>query len=660
MAAHAPIGLARYPPNPMHLYSGPSPQFVEDATLNAIGDKIADSFFEHYRYKAPQSEVASWRNSLSAMANVVRHGDLTDHGVVVEWQLPLSSRRLDVMFTGHNPEGQPLGVIVELKQWSTVEPTHVPECVVTFVGQRKREVLHPSAQVGQYRQYLADTHSAFTSGEIGLLSCAFLHNMQFDPEGEMFAPRHADILQVSPAFTGDKTTDLSDYLRLHLGNGGGIPVLETVLRGKYAPHKRLLDHTAQMIQGSPEYVLLDEQKVVFNSVLAKVSEQHATDEKAVFVINGGPGTGKSVIALNLVAELVKAGYVTHHATGSKAFTENVRRIVGTKASALFKYFNSYLDVEPNTLDVIVCDEAHRIRQVSHTRFTAKAKRTDRPQVEDLIDAAKVAVFFIDDLQVVRPGETGSGALITSAAGKFDASVFDYELEAQFRCGGSDGFIQWVDNTLDIRKTPTVLFEDDDQFDFDVVDSPRELQALINQKAAQGHSARMVAGFCWPWSKPNDDGFLVDDVKVDDWTMPWNARGDAGRLAEGIPKSSFWASDPGGVDQVGCVYTAQGFEFDYVGVVFGRDLVYRGRQGWVGQPEFSHDSVVKGAAKDSLERFTELVKQTYRVLLTRGLKGCYVHFEDAQTRDFVLSRLEISTRLDEGLESEVEETVREEA
>jgi len=644
----------------MHLYSGPSPQFVEDATLNAIGDKIADSFFEHYRYKASPAEVASWQNSLIRMANVVQHGELMDHGVVVEWQLPLSSRRLDVMLTGHNPQGQPHGVIVELKQWSTVEPTHVPECVVTFVGQRKREVLHPSAQVGQYRQYLADTHSAFTSGEIGLLSCAFVHNMQYDAEGEMFAPRHADILQVSPVFTGDKSTDLSDYLRLHLGNGGGIPVLETVLRGKYAPHKRLLDHTAKMIQGHSEYVLLDEQKVVSNSILAKVAERHSTDEKAVFVINGGPGTGKSVIALNLIAELVKAGYVTHHATGSKAFTENVRRIVGTKASALFKYFNSYLDVEPNTLDVVVCDEAHRIRQVSHTRFTPKAKRTDRPQVEELIDAARVSVFFIDDLQVVRPGEAGSAALITAAAQKFDAPVFPYELEAQFRCGGSDEFIQWVDNTLDIQKTPTVLFEDNDQFDFDIVDSPRELQALINQKAAQGHSARLAAGFCWPWSNPTNEGRLVDDVVIDDWRMPWNAKADGGSLAEGIPKSSFWASDPNGLDQVGCIYTAQGFEFDYVGVVFGRDLVYRGREGWVGQPEFSHDSVVKSAAKDSIEAFTSLVKQTYRVLLTRGLKGCYVYFEDAQTRDFVLSRLEVSGAPAESEESPVDEAVREEA
>ena len=314
---------------------------------------------------------------------------------------------------------------------------------------------------------------------------------------------------------------------------------------------------------------------------------------------------------------------------------------------MFKFFNSYRGEEPEALDVLVCDEAHRIRQFSHDRFTKKSDRTDRPQVDELIDVAKVSVFFIDDLQVVRPGETGSADLIRNAAEHAGASVLEYELEAQFRCGGSDGFVQWVDNTLDIRKTPTVLFEPDDQFEFDVVDSPRELQALINQKAAQGATARLVAGFCWPWSEPNHDGTLVTDLKVDDWVMPWNAKSDAARLAPGIPKSNFWASEAGGLDQVGCVYTAQGFEFDYVGVVFGRDLVYRQRQGWVGQPEFSKDSVVRRAANDSVDRFTDLVKQTYRVLLTRGLKGCYVFFEDQATRDFVLSRLELPTA--DGLE-----------
>jgi len=465
----------------VHLYSGTSTGFVEDATLNQIGEKLSRAFFEHFRYEPPKSELMSWRNSLKSMASAVDVGRFDDHGVIVEYQLPLSSRRLDVMLTGRDHDGRSQGVIVELKQWDETFPTHVEDCVITFVGGARREVLHPSAQVSGYRQYLTDTHSAFSDGEVGLGACSYLHNMVFDSESELYADRHAGLLQVAPIFTGDQVHDLVEFLDVRIGEGGGVPILDTVLAGRYAPHKRLLDHTARMIRGEPTYVLLDEQRVAFNSVLAAVQQQHRTDTKSVFLINGGPGTGKSVIALNLVAGLSESGRVVHHATGSKAFTENVRKVVGRRAAAQFKYFNSYLGEEPEVLDVLVCDEAHRLREFSHNRFTPRARRTDRPQVEELIDAARVSVFFIDDLQVVRPGETGSSALIREAAGRFGAEVKEYELEAQFRCGGSDGFVQWVENTLGIRDTPHVLWEPEEQFEFDVVDSPwcyADLQAIV--------------------------------------------------------------------------------------------------------------------------------------------------------------------------------------
>ena len=254
-------------------------------------------------------------------------------------------------------------------------------------------------------------------------------------------------------------------------------------------------------------------------------------------------------------------------------------------------------------------------------------------------AAKVSVFLIDDLQVVRPGEVGSAQLILDTAARLGIPTIEHELETYFRCGGSEAFVGWVDNTLELRQTPYVLLDPSEEFDFDVVDSPQELEQLVRMKAEAGQTSRLSAGFCWKWSDPLPDGRLVRDVQIGDWSMPWNAKPDAGKLALGIPKSNFWASDPRGIDQVGCVYTAQGFEYDFAGVIWGRDLVWRPRKGWIGRPEYSHDTVVKRAANKDPARFTELVKHTYRVLLTRGLQGCAIYFEDDQTRDFVLSRIE---------------------
>jgi DUF2075 family protein len=623
----------------LHLYSGTSVDFVADATCNRIAAKVEESFERHFRYKPPQSEVRAWQSSLRAMADVCQIGALGDHGVVVELQLPLSSRRLDCMITGRDENKTAQAVIVELKQWEAAMPSWVDDCVVAFVGGRERDVLHPSRQVGNYERYLLDVHTAFSDGDVRLHSCSYLHNLRFDATSELFEGKHASLLQQYPLFSGDQVDGMVEYLNANLSGGGGASVLDEVLRGRYRPHKRLLDHVAEMVANEPTFVLLDDQQVVFNAVLAKVRARHLAADPSVMLIRGGPGTGKSVIAVNLVGELARQGYVVHHATGSKAFTENLRKRVGTRAGAMFKYFNSFDAAESQEFDVLICDEAHRLREHSWNRFTAKAKRSDEPQVDELIKAAKVSAFFIDDLQVVRPGEVGSSELIRNAATKLGIAVDEFELDTQFRCGGSERYVRWVENTLGLTRTPDVMWDPSEEFDFDVVDSPQELESLIRQRNAEGYTARLSAGFCWPWSNPNSDGTLVDDVVIDDWAMPWNARANAGRLARGIPKSDYWANDPAGVDQIGCVYTAQGFEYDYAGVIFGRDLVHRPREGWVGRPEYSEDSVVKRAAKGGSAPFVDLVKHTYRVLLTRGLLGCYVYFQDEGTRDFVLSRIE---------------------
>jgi DUF2075 family protein len=455
--------------------------------------------------------------------------------------------------------------------------------------------------------------------------------------GELLAPKYKILLQTTPTFVGDQAGEITQFMWERLADGGGLAVLERVMRGRYRPHKQLLEHTAKVIRNEPAWVLLDEQQIVFNAVLTKVRERHQRTGQTVFLITGGPGTGKSVVAVNLIAALAGEGVPALHATGSRAFTENLRKAVGRRGSALFKYFNSFQDAEPQELDVLILDEAHRIREFSWNWRTPKRLRTHRTQLLELVQAAKVSVFFIDDMQVVRPGEVGSSELIRRTAQELGIEVIPFELEAQFRCNGSEAFVAWLENTLEIRRTANVMWDPSDEFEFIVIDSPHELEAWVRTRSKKG-TARLSAGFCWPWSNPLPDGTLVADVSIDGWSMPWNAKPDAAKLAPGIPKSNYWATDAAGLEQVGCIYTAQGFEYEYAGVIFGRDLAYRPDRGWIGEKAYSHDSVVKRNAKSDSE-FAALVKNAYRVLLTRGLRGCAVYFQDGPTHDFVLSRIE---------------------
>jgi len=612
---------------------------MADTQMHRIAEKLRNEYIVQIGHRPGPSEVASWQNSLQALALLISQAKLEDHGVILEYQLGNTSKRLDAMLTGRSGTSAENAVVVELKQWGTTAPSPAEGCVETFVGQRIRRVLHPSVQVGGYQQWLLDNHAVFYDTDaVGLTAVSYLHNMQFDPAGELWSERHTESLSANPLFTGDQSDKLAAFLNQHLSAGDGIPVMSRVLESKYRPSRKLLEHTAAMIAAQSDFVLLDEQRVAFESVLAEARAGYHEAKKSVVVIQGGPGTGKSVIALHLVGELAKLGYNAQHATGSKAFTENIRRVVGRRAgNSQFRYFNQFGGMQPNDVDVLILDEAHRLRETSASRFTPRAKRSDLKQVDELIGAAKTSVFFIDDLQGVRPNEVGDTALILEAAERNGAEASVFELETQFRLAGSKAFLSWVDHTLGLDETATPIWEaGKETFDFQIVDSVEQLDAMIRSKADEGQSARLTAGFCWPWSDPEPDGTLVNDVKVGDWQMPWNAKPDAGRLAPGIPPSNFWASNPNGINQVGCVYTAQGFEFDYVGVIFGRDLRWDpASQTWIGDSGASHDSIVKRSG----DRFTDLVKRTYRVLLTRGLKGCYVYVANDETRAQLLGQVD---------------------
>lgn len=622
----------------MRLYAGSCENFVSQATRNQIADLLKDEFFKYYRYNPSPNEVQSWRNSLRAVSQVFQVSKFSDQGIILEYQLPLTSRRIDCIVCGVSEESRPNAVLIELKQWESCQPAVGELSVKTWVGGALRDSLHPSVQVGQYKLYLEDNHSAFydEGNAIGLNACAFLHNYTFGAADELLNPKFGQFRSNFPVFAGNEVDSLSSFLQKQVSRTGGLEVMKRIERSRISPSKKLMQHVAEVIKGRPEYTLLDEQLVVYDRVLGMAKSGLENFPKTVMIVKGGPGTGKSVIAINLLADLLKNDFNAHYATGSKAFTETLRKKIGARGSSQFKYFNSYMNAAANEIDVLIADESHRIRQTSNSRFTPKSKRSDESQVDELLRVSKLSIFFVDDVQVVRPNEIGSSTYIKESAKKFNAEVIEYELEAQFRCSGSDAFVNWINNTLDVQRTANVLWEPNDSFEFRIFDSATSLKEAIEEKSRNGFSARLMAGFCWKWSDPRDDGTLIEDIQIGDFSMPWDAKPGAKGLAENIPSASLWATDPGGINQVGCVYTAQGFEFDYAGVIVGLDLTYSfDGAAWVGNPKASADTMVKRAK----ENFVDMVKQTYRVLLTRGMKGCYVYFMDKDTERFFRSRMD---------------------
>lgn len=637
----------------MRLFAGSSTAFINLNLNNQIAAFLKEEFFKQIGHNPSPSEVMSWRNSLLRVALVFQAANLTDNGVFVEYQLPLSSRRIDIMITGKDSDKNKNSVIIELKQWEKcVLSDYDSNYVVTWVGGGNQNVLHPSVQVGNYKYYLQDNCSAFYEGSkpVNLYACSYLHNYNYYKTDPIFDHRFDKALESFPVYTADDTDNLTAFLANRLDKGEGVEILREIENSKLRPSKKLLNEVSNVIKeklnggvkllgqhkANGDYILLDEQLIVYDNVMSLVRKGLKDKQKYAIIVKGGAGTGKSVIGLQLLADLTASGQNAHFATGSKSFTETLRKILGNSSKSLFKYFMSYGQAEPNEIDVLIMDEAHRIREKTSYPF----KSTGRLQVEDLIRAAKISVFFIDDYQVVRKGEIGSSSFIYEHADKMGCKIFQYELEAQFRCGGSDGYTHWIDNTLQIRRTANTLWSNDPNFEFKIFPSPESLEEAIREKIESGFTARLSAGFCWKWSdKLDEDKNLISDVKIGSYKRPWNARENLTGLKKGIPKSQFWAYDEGGINQIGCVYTAQGFEFDYVGVIFGNDLKFNLENGqWEGYPENSHDTQVK-----SSDNFLQLVKNTYRVLLSRGMKGCYVYFLDKETEYFFRSRIESNTK-----------------
>lgn len=582
------------------------------------------------------SEKRSWERSLPRLRADLMDAGLGDVEMLIEYQLPLTSKRADVVLAGQHPRtGHASYVVVELKQWGEAERFEDSDTLVTVASYGSRPVLHPLEQVRGYCDYLSDFVVTLGEHAHELAGTAYLHNATRLGAADLLDMGRPDPERPGRLFTGQDRGDFVDFLRSRLAPGvSGAPYADQLLDSRIGPSKQLLALAADEVQRREQFVLLDEQRDAYELVMHAVEKARRANTKTAVVVSGGPGSGKSVIALSLMGELSRQGRAVMHATGSQSFTRTLRKVAAARAprvQKMFGYFNGFMNAEPNDLDCLILDEAHRIRKTSESRFTRKELRTGRPQVDELLSAARVPVFLLDQNQVVRPGELGTVEVISDYARSVGMQVHRVDLDDQFRCGGSALYVEWVERLLGLAPGGPVPWAGDPSFGLDVVDSPDELEHVLETRTEGGYTARMAAGFCWPWSDPEPDGTLVHDVQIDGWSRPWNLKGE--RSVGGAPAAALWATDPAGFGQVGCIYTAQGFEYDHAGIIIGPDFVWRDGR-WRAVREGNRDPALRNRSAVPPEVFDRLVRNVYKVLLTRGMQSAWIYSTDPQTRDFL--------------------------
>lgn len=613
----------------MILYEGTAKEFSSLVEENQFLPALENAFIHKLGRKLPPGEIEAYTNSLPRMGSVIRRSGIADDcGILIEYVIPLTSNRIDFLIAGHDEKGSKNFVIVELKQWQSAEATESEGIVTTALAGNIRETTHPSYQAQSYKEFISDFNEDISDGDINAYACAYLHNFEERAHEPLTSEPYGDIVELAPVYFRDDQDKLESFIAKYVKYGRGEEILYQIDSGRVKPTKKLLDYVSGLFDGNKEFILLDEQKVAFEK--ARTVAIKAT-KKSIVIIKGGPGTGKSVISVNLLGQLLKDNLNAIFVAPNSAFREvMVKRLAQDyplhRIKNLFKGSSSFLDIEPNTFDVLIVDEAHRLKNEQAFMYHGKN------QVEDIIRASKTSIFFIDDTQSIRPEDIGSVSEIKRLARDYNADVYEIELVAQFRCAGADGYINWIDDVLQIRETANYNGWDHGEFDFRIFDNPNELRKAIKEKHDQGLHSRILAGYAWKWSSADEGNSdsQISDVEIPefDFQMPWNSR----------QVGTTWAIDQAGIDQVGCIHTSQGLEFDYVGVIVGNDLKFNPKTlTYYTEHDEYKDAQGKRGLRANPEELNRLVRNIYKILMTRGMKGCYVYFVDKETEKYFKNR-----------------------
>ncbi len=647
------------------LYNEPQAVFISDVERNFVSQKMRHTA-EQAGIHSAENEIASWENNAPHIARLLTQCGAKDSYVTFEFLVPFSRKRIDCMIYGTGEDNSENVIHIELKQWSnkTVgvadsegnfmaddvanrQPDDVIFNVEAFTGHANRIVAHPSQQVKGYQGYLSNFIEVFSNHEVSLTGLAYCYNYTKNANPSfLYDSKYKPLLAQYPTYAKDQFDELTEKLTGLLKNGEGLSIFNKVIQSPIHPSKKLLNEISTMVENgdTSTFALIDDQIVARNMILDKILPyiSNGEFEKSVIIVNGGPGTGKTVIALHILAELAKQtnngkGLNVQYATKSASLLGGVRSKVRPATRILFQNVTSYVPAvtEENAIDVLLIDEAHRIGRTSNIQYTPAARRTNLSQIDTIIRATKVCVFFIDEKQAIRGAEIGNTKMIREAAEKYGAKVEECTLTSQFRCNGSDNYMDWIEQVLYNR--PVTSKFDLSDFNLQILDSPHEVyNQLVKQNNVPGQTARIMAGFCWKWSDTLDEnGDLIKDVEIGDFKMPWETHRNFTKAPRGYVKWYEWAYKPEGIKQVGCIYTAQGFEFDYAGVIIGPDLIYNTASHKIETVKSAtRDPMLRTAPNEATMTYDDYVRNIYRVLLSRGMKGCFLYICDENLRNYM--------------------------
>lgn len=621
----------------MLIYESTKNEFINSVE----NDTITDDIYKPYQKKIGKSskaQIRSWHNSMEYMYKVLNDKNIpNDAGIAIEFTIPPTSKRVDFIISGLGKNNKKTIIIIELKQWEKAEKVEEKEDIVkTYVGKGLREVAHPSYQAWSYAALIEDFNQTVQKEEISLHPCAYLHNYKITKNDPIADKIYLKIIKKAPMYGSGDVKKLREFISKYINCGDNGKILYEIDKGKISPSRRLQDVLAKMLKGNEYFTMIDEQKIAYETAFEMGKKSKNNDKKRVLIIEGGPGTGKSVIAINLLVNLINEKLTTFYVTKNSAprdvfFKELKGQYTQKYIKNIFKSSGVFYNSKQNEIDVLIVDEAHRLNEKSG--FYGNQGEN---QIKEIINSAKTSIFFIDDYQQVTIKDIGSVSEIKAHATLANAEIEHIELTSQFRCNGSDGYLSWLNDVLQIKETAN-YDGFDYNYDFQVIDNPEKLKEIIFEKNKTNNKSRLLAGYCWKWPKENRKDTNYHDIQIEDFGMSWN-----------LDSNEAWAIGKESVNEIGCIHTSQGLEFDYVGVILGEDIQCQDDKIITDfNQRANSDQSLKGIKKlykqdpeKALQIADKVIKNTYRTLMTRGMKGCYIYCVDKELQEYFKRRVKM--------------------
>lgn len=616
----------------MIVYSATKAEFKNDVIMNSISDKILNKLLENNIHGGQDAEYRAWQNSLNFMKNVLDDKEFDDDiKVAIEYQIPRTSKRVDFIIAGADNNNKNNVIVVELKQWEKVEKIddEMLHSVKAFIGGANRMVSHPSYQAYSYAVFIRNSSEQVQDEDINIVPCAYLHNYEEKYLDQLNDEIYKIWYDEAPFFIKNQVMDLRNFIKKYITKKSSDgDLLYKIDNGRIRPSKSLQDCLVSLMKGNKEFMLLDEQAVVYDMCVKTMKQCLKDMKKRTIIIQGGPGTGKSVLAINLLKKYISsmglnASYVTKNSAPREAYLKLLSKSDLKKEVNIKQLFRSPFGLcktPSNFYDCLIVDEAHRLVKQMYGDFQGQN------QIMECINASLLTIFLIDENQKITTKDIGSIEEINKWAKELNSRVIMNEettLTSQFRCNGSDQYIQLLNNILQIGEHVDIDINELN-FDIKIFDDPNVLRDELRKKNEINNKARMVAGYCYDWDVKNHRGEY--DIKLEnDFKAKWNLEND-----------KIWAINPSSFEEVGCIHTAQGLEFDYVGVLIGLDLRYDevNNEIIIDKSKISKDDKTSGIKSCGEGLARQLIKNTYKTLLTRGQKGCYIYCEDKALRDYI--------------------------